>query len=523
MELKEKKEFEFSLKLLAKSSVVVFFGILISKLFTYLYKIIVARQYGPEVYGLLALSLMIAGWSKLLSEMGLSHGLLRFIPLFRGEKKENEISFIFRRVFMITATLSILVSIFVFSSAELISIKIFKNESLIIFLKLFSFVIPLTVISGVLLAVIKSYEKVSWFSFIENIVSNTSKFIFIAILIFIGVNASSVGLSYIMGGIVVLFIAYYVSKEYAGGIFTKIKIGKKERREVFSKLFSYSWPLIFSGIIFSTFYWVDSILIGIFKGVEDVGLYNAAIPIALLITISKDLFKQLFMPLVTREYGQGNIRLVKQLSQQINKWIFIISFPLVVLIILFPGTFLNILFGKDYLAAENALRFLAISAFFTTIFELSKDLISMKGNSRIILYDVISGLMLNIALNLFFVPKYGINGAGFATMTSIGFLNALFVYQSWKYFRIVPIKREVFKIVLASLLPIIVLLIFKELVTPSFTWILVALILFLVIYIVMMFILRCLDENDIFIINLTKNKILKCGWESPSLETEKDL
>ena len=62
MNKKKENLFDRSLVLLVKSSFVVFVGLFFSKICTYGYRIVVARYYGPEVYGLFALSLMVIGW-----------------------------------------------------------------------------------------------------------------------------------------------------------------------------------------------------------------------------------------------------------------------------------------------------------------------------------------------------------------------------------------------------------------------------------------------------------------------------
>src|SRR3989344_6631458 len=75
----ENAEFDKDLKLIAKSSVVVFLGILLSKVFTYVYRIIIAREFSPADYGLFTISAMITGWFIALSNVGLNHGLARYI------------------------------------------------------------------------------------------------------------------------------------------------------------------------------------------------------------------------------------------------------------------------------------------------------------------------------------------------------------------------------------------------------------------------------------------------------------
>jgi O-antigen/teichoic acid export membrane protein len=55
---KENKKLNSSLRSIARSSVIVFIGIIISKILTYVYKIIIAREFGPKVYGLFSLAIM---------------------------------------------------------------------------------------------------------------------------------------------------------------------------------------------------------------------------------------------------------------------------------------------------------------------------------------------------------------------------------------------------------------------------------------------------------------------------------
>ena len=89
-------EINHPLKLLAKSSLIVFVGLIFSKFFTYIYKIIIARYFGPEIYGLFSLVLIIFLWVGAFASLGLSEGILRYIPFYRGKKELNKIKYILR-------------------------------------------------------------------------------------------------------------------------------------------------------------------------------------------------------------------------------------------------------------------------------------------------------------------------------------------------------------------------------------------------------------------------------------------
>ena len=102
-----------SLKLIAKSSLVVFIGLFLSKLFMYFYRIIIARYFGPEVYGLYSLAVMIVSWFVIFSVLGLNSGILRYIPFYRGKKENDKIKFLFRYILLFLAITSIFFGIIV--------------------------------------------------------------------------------------------------------------------------------------------------------------------------------------------------------------------------------------------------------------------------------------------------------------------------------------------------------------------------------------------------------------------------
>lgn len=511
----EQRQIDVGLKLLAKTSLIVLVTLILSKILVYLYRIVIARNYGPEVYGLFSLSIMIFSWFRIFSGLGLKEGLLRYISLFRGKKENKKIQYICNTSLFLLAFTSIFAGILLFFLSETIALKVFSNSDLIIFLKIFSITIPFTGLSAAYLSAIRAFEKIGWFSFITNILGNFVQLTILLFFIFLGINSTSVPVSFLIGTFSIFLASYFVFSTTLPKFY---KLEKKRNRiknkKAFKEMFSYSWPFIFYGVILFIFYWVDSFMIGIFKTVEYVGFYNAAVPIALLLILPFNLFGQLFFPLVTKEFSKGNDEVVKQLSQQVGKWIFMMTVPFFVLFMIFPGVFINFLFGPEYLIAENALRFLSIGSLFSALFGISQELLSVKGKSKLILFDIIFAAIINIVLNFILIPLYGITGAGFATMLSLIILNVLFFIQSYKYLSIIPFRRKMLRITLIVILSTIPLLILKAFVRIDLLSLIFCGIFFLAIYILLIFTANCLDKNDWNLLRMIFRKLrLKKGLE----------
>lgn len=507
--MQEEDNLDSLLKTFVKGSFILFLGVIISKIATYLYKVIVARNFSPEIYGLFSLAIMIATFVATILHMGLSTGLLRYIPFYRGKGETEKIQSIIRFSMNVVLIVSFIGGILLFFFSESISINIFHNSQLTIFLQWFSIFIPLFVFSGFFHGIILAYEKVGWYSFIGNILAPLMQVISLVVFIFfIGLNIESIVFSYNFGFLVTFLAAFFVSKYAIKEIFKKPNIEKKEKYKLNKELFSYSWPIMFLGVVTYLFAFIDSFTIGYFKNATDVGIYNVAVPLSYLLLIAPGLFLQPFLPVITKEYSKGNFNLIKDLSKQIGKWIFIFNIPILIILILFPGAVINLLFGSAYIQAENSLRFLAIGFFFYSIFLISENLLSMIGKSKITLFNLLISSIVNISLNIILIPKYGISGAAFSTMLSYVLWGILSFFIAKHHTSATPLKWDMIKIILVAIIPTAILFYIRSIISVTVLNMIIVGILFVAVYFALIILTRSLDKNDLMILRAIKKKII---------------
>jgi len=485
------------LNLLAKTSVIVFIGIIFSKIFMYLYRIIIARYFGPEVYGLFSLAIMVIGWFVAISALGFNVGVVRYISLYNSEDQKQKIKYLVKKSAIILFITSIISASLLFFLSRFISVNFFHDENLIPFLKTFSFVIPVWIFSHLSLAIIRGYEKISAYSFIVNIFQNLAKLTLLILFILIGIKTNAVPLSFLFGMLLMLFLAYLYCRYKLPEIFRSHNLKDNEKKKIISELFSYSWPLMFHGFMVSVFYWLDSFSVGFFMTTANVGFYNAAVPIALFLIMTPEIFMQLFFPLITREYSKKNFGVVRELSKQVGKWVFIINLPIFILIFVFPGAFINLLFGAEYLQAENALRLLSLGSFFFSIAIISQNLMSSIGKSKFVLYNLVFASIINLSLNIILVPRYGINGAAFSTSVSFIILGTLLFLESRFFLSFIPFRRKMASILFVSIIPLITLGFLQKLIETNIISLLLLVMLFFLIYFLLIFLSKSLDKNDI--------------------------
>jgi len=308
-------EISASLNLLAKSSLIVFGGVLFSKIFTYLYRVIIARSLGPQEYGIFSLAAVILGLFISLSFIGTSEGIIMHTSIYRAVNKINRIKYLYKLSIRIIFTFSIIFGAIMFLSSGYLATNIFNSPALITYLKIFSFLVPISVISIIYLNFLRAYEKIKEFSFVFNILQNIFKLGTLIFIILLGIKINPVITSYFAGILLMGIFVYYYCRMKIPELFGKDNLKENERKNIRLAFFSYSWPLFFSGLFYSIFYWIDSLSLGYLKGVTEVGFYNAAAPIALLLMLTPDLFMQLFLPLITGINSRKRFKVVEQVSK----------------------------------------------------------------------------------------------------------------------------------------------------------------------------------------------------------------
>ncbi len=503
---KENNEVDSGLKLLVKSSIIVFIGLFFSKLLTYVYRIIIARYYGPEIYGIFSLAVMIFGWILAFSSLGLPEGLIRYIALYRGEKDERKIKHVTRTSIKLLLATGLIFGIILFFLSAPLS-KFFNTVELEIFLKIFAFLLPFALFMNLFLSIIRAYEKITAFSLISNILFALIPFLALSIFIFLKLpRDSSIAISYSLGFVLAFFVSFIFIKLKIKTVYGHYKLNSNLKKKITKNLFSYSWPLIFLGILVSFLYWVDSIVIGRFRGVEEVGLYNAAVPIVGLLVIVSSLFTQLLFPLITREYSSGKMKSIEELSKQVNKWVWVLNFPLFLVIFIFPETLLRILFGHPYVAVASALRILSVGAFLANSSIVSINLLSMLGKSKTLLVDILVVSIINLILNILLVPKYGLNGAAFSTSFSWFLITVILLVQIKRFMNIFPFRRKILRIILVSIPLVILFFYLKTIITTTLNMFFLAS-LFVLLYFLIIFLFSCLDRNDMMILKKIRSKL----------------
>lgn len=492
------------LKVILAGAGIVFFGSLISRTLNYLLRIIVARGLGVEAYGLFILAVIFMRAFVAFSSMGIREGMIRFVSYYRGANEEARVKGTLILSFVITFLFSLVVSIILFFTSDLIAIHWFNNTELAPLLKIFTWIIPISVLTANYASLNLAYEKVKYNFWITDLSSQGLRVLTIGLAILFGFGILGVGYAYLISFFIILVLSFLVA-EYK--VFPLLRNKLKSKFEA-KELLTYSWPLIFVGLLGYIMGWTDSFIIGNLMDIKSVGIYNAALPIANLLTMFPLIFIPLFLPLITKNYAQKETTIVKSLTKHVGKWSYFVNFPILLLMLLFPGFFINLIFGQEFLTASNALMFLSLGFFIFSLSYPSMQLLRMIKKTKLDLINLVIVIPINVVLNLLFIPHYGITGAAIATVISYLIYSTLFIAEGYYFLKLIPFSFGFWKSTLAGLVTLFLILALRSLLPINILTVILLAVIFFIIYFVLLIILKSFDEYDKKLINFLRNKIL---------------
>jgi O-antigen/teichoic acid export membrane protein len=103
------------------------------------------------------------------------------------------------------------------------------------------------------------------------------------------------------------------------------------------------------------------------------------------------------------------------------------------LIYLLSPSLIPIIFGKGFKESVPMIQGIMPGIFVLVIFRILNSRLAGMGKPQVAIYSFIPALILNLILNLIWIPRYGAMGSVWATNVSYGFGCIIFLFAySWK-------------------------------------------------------------------------------------------
>lgn len=504
-----------SIQKVAKGSIIVFIGTLISTILLLITRILFARFYESSEYGIFSLNVIILSIATIFGTMGLNEGISRQISFYLAKNQQKKVKKTIFCGLTYGGIFSVIISIITFLLSDHISQLIFHNIDYSYSIKIIAIAIPFY--AGIILlnSIFRGYQRVRERVIFIDIISHLSFIILLISVIYLKLNFAWAMLSYTISYIITfaLFNIYFFKKR---SIIIINQIKGKFILE--SELLIFSIPIMLVSFLNQIITWTDTLMLGYFETTETVGLYNAALPIGRFISVALGALLFIYMPIVSELYSNKKNQEMKRTFLVLTKWLSSITFPIAMIFILFPNQVLYYSFGSEYGASALALQILTIGFFINNLMGPNGATLMAMGKTKFLMYATLSSAIINIILNYFLIPIFGIIGAALSSVIALIAINIIRSIQLYRISTITSFGKNILKpLISSSILFIFIFWIIQAFFILNLLTLFVSIILFTGIYISSLFLTKSIESEDIELLlkiesktglNLTKIKKL---------------
>ncbi len=371
--------------------------------------IITARYIGPEGNGIIAALLVYPSLFMSFGSLGISQSTTYFLG--KGIYSENQIKTAITQIWIITTIFSIIISF--------VLMRYFSETGGNLYLVILA-VLPIpfslfnTYNSGIFLGSndIRTYNKINWIP---------------TLIILIGTSLFVIGLK--------LDVAGALLASVGGSLFMAlVLLFKNKFIQAFS--FKYDWTIIRAmlslGIVYAVSllvinlnYKVDIIILDKLSTPFEMGIYSKGNGITSYLWQIPMLFSTIVF--ARSAVSKDGLQFSYKVAQLLRVSLIFIGLMSIILLVMSELIIVG-MYGEPFRGSISVLNYLLPGVLILTFYKVLNMDLAGKGKPWISMKAMIPALIINIALNLIFIPKYGANGAALSSTISYALSGTLFLF-----------------------------------------------------------------------------------------------
>ncbi len=397
----------------AKNTFWLFFGDIMGRLLKLIVVVFATRVLGVEGWGVFAYALAFVSLFYALADIGINTFITREMSRGGIDKYHYLSASLVLKLFLLGFSFLISLICIPYIGNIALSIKI------IIALGLLNFSDSIREFA---LSVNRALEKMEREAFIKIIMNVITTSLGIMLLVFY-TDPLSLAIAYAVGSIIATGITFWlVWPEFR-------KITWKFTGKSLRTIFDFAWPFIAITLFSTAIASIDSIMLGQMKSAADVGLYAAAQRLVQFLAIIPIFIAASVFPIMAKAYGDEESS--TRIFEKIMTTTLALGIPIAIGGFIFSSPIITLIFGSDYSAGGMVLGILMLSilAVFPNI--ILDNSIFTRNLQRKFIGATAVGLLGNIIINLYLIPRYGALGAAVSTVVT----QLLIMSFNWHYLK----------------------------------------------------------------------------------------
>lgn len=370
-----------------------------------------AKYLGPSSYGELNYAISIVSIVTVISSLGVDSVLLKRLIEDENNFLILKLSYTVKFIFSFLAYITLALIVYFFSDQYIYIYLILGLNVIFNNLYLGRFYLESLSKQSIL-------ARILLFSFI---VSSLLKLLIIHFELGYNVLVAT----FIIEPFISLILGEYIIRKIKCSVFRRMKVAKFSISKT-KELLIESLPLVFTSVAWLLYTRVDIIMLGLIEGHESVGIYSAAVKISEVTNFIPAILVSVITPLIYKDYKN---RFKYDMGfQSLFYFITIVMVFITLLIFMVSEDLINFVFGHTFFDSISVLKIHAWCGVIMGHALISGRYLLFDNMQKITLHRHVTGLSLNLVMNVVLIPFFGVNGAAIATLLSLFISNVMFDY-----------------------------------------------------------------------------------------------
>ena len=364
----------------------------------------------PEEYGLLFYALSIIGAVAILGTLGIPSSAGRYVTEY-GEVDRDQVRYVIRSSLGYLLVLSVIVGLAVSLGSPLIAATLDEPELAPILALGVGYVVFQS-LRKLIASVFQGLNRVD-LSALVSALSAVARFVFVIVLVSIGLGAVGAFLGYILG----FAVAVAVGGVLLYGRFYRTYDATVERADdLVRRLLEYAVPLTATRGASVLDKRVDTILVGIIVGPLGVAYYTVGKQVSQVAVAPATSLGTTISPTVGEQKAGKRTERAARIYERSFEAVMILYVPAAIGLFLVANPLVREVFGPDYGGAVIVVQIFSLYILANAVSRITSDALDFLGRARERAIVKTTMAVANLVLNLLLIPVIGVAGAAIATV-----------------------------------------------------------------------------------------------------------
>jgi len=377
-----------------------------------LVSVILSRKLGPDGFGVYSAILVLPLIVVSFAQLGIRGSSIYYIG-----RKQFEHADIVSGILLILAMTSVLGILVTGIGFLLLNDESFTNLYIFLVLMMIPFRLAMAYFGGIFIGKeqIGRSNFINWFSEFIHL---------IAVVVFVWLMdwqmAGALSALLVAHVFITIWALYFLHKEFG--------LRLHFRKEIIRSLLSMGFLFALSFVIIQLNYRIDILLLQKFSTMEEVGYYSLGVSIAEKLW---QLPLAIGVVLMSRTVNTADQDAINKTTARLVRVSFIAGLIASVALYLLSPWLLPAIWGDKFQPSVVIIQYILPGILFISIYRVLSSRLAGIGKPQVSIYVFLPALVINILLNLWWIPRYGAFGAVLATNVSytLGTLAYIFVYS----------------------------------------------------------------------------------------------